>query len=497
VLESVPASASRILLVDPKIRDAVQSALEGAIGIVSLADWLDAYRRLTGEPMSQAESVAEPLAESQFGGTARHSAVGVLLAHDHAAGGELTGVVDLLHELGVPTLEFDPRRDSEARLQTWLCSNLLALVERAETSAAHAHKANARLRADLMALQDGFSAFDSVFYQLGAPAFSRVLAIPAGTQEVSAPEPPAGSEGDGSQPTRDFFVEQVLPVSQRGVGGVELFVTRLPRRSGSSLTIALGDAPHGPAIEALWSDLVAGWNRFVFPRAIDGDRVEAKLSVRTTLVGTDTAGFGLGPPVPLRRFRLSTNGTSPPDSTLAIRVWRGIPGASVPSFERAAPIRGRRSAERLLMPSECPAPELLSVPDGREDFVRAEYWGKENAILVHGTVQGPVTALLRNIPVKSLTGVSAIVQAGHASSPELAFRVGAWPSGTDHGDLANDSAPLWTALPPQQWGETHASLDQPYTGALDLSLTVRAINASASNWAWGLFRGFRLYSDEG
>jgi len=147
------------------------------------------------------------------------------------------------------------------------------------------------------------------------------------------------------------------------------------------------------------------------------------------------------------------------------------------------------------MPSDCPRPELLVAPENRESFVQVDYWEKENAIMVHGTVTGAVTAVLRGVPVEDLVGVTASIHSMHRESPALGYRLALAPAGADREAAADVDALLWTVLLPRQWGETHAFLNEPYSGPLDLLLTVMVANhPGASNWAWGLFRGFRLRS---
>lgn len=456
---------------------AVRSSVELPISIVGLPEWLSAYQALTHE-VSPAPGA--PLALQGQG-----SVVGAVVP----PGTDRQTLVTLAG-LAVPVLELEPGKDAGVVVHGWIQRQLVDRLDRAEAAAAHERSASGRIRADLMKLQDNFSSFDAFFNQLGAPTFSCALDIPIGGQEVVAAEPM-----DAIDPAdeRTFKITQALPISAHGIAGLELHVTRLPQSPDAMLTVALGlDC----SVDVPWSDLSIGWNRLLFPRCLGGERADALISITTTLRVRDSAAFGLGPPTPLARFHLATDGRCPPEATLAIRVWRGVPGATIPPLQRALPKPRGREADRLLLASDCPRPELLSAPDRREDFVNTDFWAREDAIFVHGTMLGPVRAIVRNVEVSGLTGVSAIVNAAHAKSPELGFRLDVAPSGGAE-TLSSDTAHSWTTLLPQQWGEAHAFLDRPHSGAVDLVLTVRTVNATTSNWAWGLFRGFRLLGGEG
>jgi hypothetical protein len=468
---------TEIILADDSLLRRVEEAFTGKIRVASAADWISSYSRIVEGKSSSA------LADIDIG---KDLVVGAVLSDDPAS----ADAKIILERIGIPVFIGAGATD----LHAWLASTVLEKFHKFRIAATEERRASAILRSEYMQLQETFAGLESFVYELGSPLSFVALFFPETPNEVvtaepseTAPFPEAGQYA--------FELRQPLPISLRGVSGVDLYLTRLPQKRQRGLRLSFESAGgEVGAIEIGWSDLSLGWNGLRLPRALSHVCADAFVVLRCELEQRDAAGFALGPPVAVRRLHLSTNGLCPPESILALRVYRGVPGVAVPAVYGSLP-EGAAGTDRstLLLPSQCPRPELQHAPEDREEFVQVDYWANENAIMIHGTTKGPVTAIIRDVKVENVIQVDASVNALHQDSPVLGFRLEVAPSGSVPGH--DEVASHWTVLLPGQWGETRAALNKPFSGSLDFFMTVLvANNPGSSNWAWGLFRAFRLQS---
>lgn len=472
---------AEIILAGASVLRQVEEALDGSIRVVPAANYLSSHNRIVG-----AEGPHDAAPEIDVG---RDIVLAAILGDDPG----LRDSKVILEGLDIPVLTALDGVD----LRAWVTSTVLDKLRDVRGAAADERRASAILRSEYMDLQDKFADLESFFRELGSPPYSVALSFPETPDEVLTA---ALSDTESSEEVGRYTFElrQALPISLVGVSAVALYLTRLPEERNQPLRLSFEDAGRQVGvIEAGWGDVSLGWNSFRLAKALPHLCADASLVVRCDLDQRDAAGFGLAPPAPLQRLHLATNGLCPPGSMLALKVYRGIPGLSVPAVHGSLP-HGRTAPDRstVLLPSHCPRPEIFEAPAERESFVHVDYWANENAIMVHGTTSGPVTAVIRNIAVENVLQVTASVNSLHKESPVLGFRFSVAPAGTppDPDRVAAD----WTVLLPGQWGEARAILDEPYTGALDFYMTVSVTNKPrSSNWAWGLFRAFRLQSASG
>ncbi|MFC7704796.1 DUF6212 domain-containing protein [Plastorhodobacter daqingensis] len=365
-----------------------------------------------------------------------------------------------------------------------LARDLMALLLRdmraAEADAGEARAAAAVLRRENMTLNSRFRAVESFLYALGNPEFSQALSWQGGAASVQM--------APGSS------LSQALPLNAVGIAAVDLWFAEVLGPALSDLEVALVDAAGVRSLlHPLVPDVETGWLRFALSEPLAGQGRDCRLELRWS--GERALRLGLGLPVPDRRFAATTEGRALSE-TLALRVWKSLPGVRLPAPAPILPT-GRLvevgSAE-LVLPARLPAPALLAQPNNVQDHVSSEFWHNENAIIVHPSRQGAVCAIVRDIEVGRVSHVSALVNVGHARAPALNFCIGIAPQGAvDEDGLWQRRMGAWlTGLPAHGWGEVHAFAPEPIEGRMDLLLATALATDGPNDMSWGLFRGFRI-----
>jgi hypothetical protein len=280
---------------------------------------------------------------------------------------------------------------------------------------------------------------------------------------------------------------QILPVWSRGLAAVDLFFTALPELEGSieveivdlgGQTIARA-APRSPRACRL------GANRFDFPAGAGGPDREAILRVRVISAPGTSLGLATGAATAVARFAPRVDGEPVGDRVLAMKIWRGLPGVSLPPAPTFRP-NVRRSS--LVMPADLPEAQKLSAGEGAALSTRAD----RDAILLQASIDGPVLAIVPGLEVEGLVSVSGFVHVPHPSSPTLGFAVAGLPAGEAE-RLAEPASALgdWIFLPANGWGAAHHHFPRPFSGKLDLLLAVSA-TAPGNRHTKGAFRSFRF-----
>jgi len=461
---------SPVVLADPGSVSALAGTFGDAVHLVSITDWLRNCRDST------VPATVGPVSGSDPG---RASVIGAILPE-----GAPEETRSLLRELRIPVLDANSGTD----IRRWLVAALADELCRSRTLAGDALRASARLRRDAMELHDTLAGIEAFLEQLGGPTFADALYLPPTADAISFPEPSAGASAQGEI---EIELAQPLPIPLGGIAAFDLYLVEVPENSANPLRLAVSAAGEEIAsVDVSWRDLSVGWNRVRLPWTCRTSAAQGEVVLTSALAAGDRAAFGLSSSMPLQRSQLRANASVPPGAALALRVWRGIAGTAVPPLAGASP-RPRGTRTVLLMPSDCPRPALLSAPADREDFIHTDYWANENAVLVHGTVKGRVTAILRGISVENLHAVTASVHSAHWHSPVLGYHLAVVPAGVAPPE---EPAGTWTTILPREWGEVHAFLEEPLSGEVDFLLSVMVANGAAkSNWSWGLFRGFRLH----
>ncbi|MFD1911349.1 DUF6212 domain-containing protein [Halodurantibacterium flavum] len=351
----------------------------------------------------------------------------------------------------------------------------------AEEDAAEARAAAALLRKESQALNRQFRSVENFLHALGNPEYSVALSWPAGPSVIEL------AEGQ--------TLTQKLPVNVLGTAAADLWLPEgllTPDALEIQLLDTAGNA-YGlsPLLPAAGAG--AGWLRFVLPEPVNS--LPADCSLRMTWAGADTLAIGLGLPVPDVAFAAHA-GTLAQPATLALRLWKSLPGVRLPPVTPLTP-SGQMTglqAGALILPSALPAPAIFSQPSSATDFMAVEFWHKEDAVFIHPSASGAVCAIIRDIEVGSVTHLSALVNVGHDRSPVLNFAIGAAPQGAVDADgyWQRRLGPWLTGLPPRAWGEAHCIPVEPVEGRMDILLAVTLAGGGPNDMSWGMFRGFRI-----
>lgn len=378
---------------------------------------------------------------------------------------------------GVPLIEFDPKRPKLVLEQ--LTALLVQRLNRCETASAASRDAAALLRRENISGTTRFREIESFLHSLGNPHVSRSLSW----------EP----QGAMAEMPADMVVVQHLPVNVVSVTAIDLWLPERLQSQNCALDVALMDSAGERHVMTEVTDTLkigSGWVRFALPMAVAGDARNCSLVLRN--LGPARLAVGLGMRMPDPRFSAQGDGM-PGDQVLALRVWKALAGAAIPDH-RGGPLIDphQELTASVLQASDLPAPELFASPALAQDYVTADFWAAEDVIMVHPSRSGTVCAVIRDVPMRGLRQLTALVTTGHARSPNLNFAIGVTP----HGALGRDGfwescmGPWVHGLPAHGWAQVHCVPSTPIDRA-DIYLATSLAQDIPNDHSWGLFRSFR------
>ncbi|TGN68016.1 hypothetical protein E4L95_02895 [Paracoccus liaowanqingii] len=383
---------------------------------------------------------------------------------------------------GLPVIEVDP--DHPELLAERVTALLVERLQRSETAAAASREAAALLRRENISGAGRFREIESFLYALGNPHVAQSLNWePSG----AVAELPA----DGS-------VVQHLPLNIVSITAIDLWLPERLHVRNCEIRVSLQDSSGDEHALAEIPDemrIGSGWVRFALPMALQGDARNCSLILRNA--GPARLMVGLGMRMPDARFTAQGD-TMPGDQVLALRVWKALAGASIPERRDAPMIDPRlEMTASLLQPSALPAPEIFGMPSSATDYITADFWAAEDAIMVHPSRSGAVCAVIRDVPMRGLLQLSAVVNTGHARSPNLNFAIGVTP----HRAIGRDG--IWEScmgswvhgLPANGWGQVHCVPKGPIERA-DIYLATSLAQDMPNEHSWGLFRSFRAVTGQ-
>ncbi|WP_304617902.1 DUF6212 domain-containing protein [Paracoccus sp. (in: a-proteobacteria)] len=379
----------------------------------------------------------------------------------------------------LPVIEVDPASPERAS------QNLFGLLSQrmlaAERELGEMRAASAMLRREGQSDKTRFRAIESFLYALGEPQIARILSWE-----------PTGVIG---HMTRDTVLLQRLPIDAVSITAVDLWLPDLPRNRDLGLTVAVIDA-NGETLEMTEAyggqETRSGWVRYLLDAPLPGDPRNCSLMLRYT--GAARLAVGMGPRVPDPRFAAKGDGFDN-DMVLALRVWKAVAGASLPDEPLVlhSPLGDGRHA-RFLSAGELPEPELFAKPASATDYVTADYWENEDAIMVHPSRSGPVCAVLRDVALPRLSHITAVVTVGHPQAPNLNLAVGVAPAGLvgRDGFWQGRIGPWVHGLPALGWAQAHCVPSEPIRDRADIFLAASLAHDGPNDLSWALFRGLRV-----
>jgi len=142
-------------------------------------------------------------------------------------------------------------------------------------------------------------------------------------------------------------ISQILPVPSSGVSGVAVHVEKLASRPDLKLRaqlVTLEDLRIVDTWQISTGDLTTGWNIFGLSRSSAGLRRTLEFRIQVEEADDDVPLLSVGGLQPIEMFQVRDAGTAVPvlKNSLALQVWGGIPGVSMPSHANYIPAQSRQ-----------------------------------------------------------------------------------------------------------------------------------------------------------
>lgn len=356
-------------------------------------------------------------------------------------------------------------------------------------------------------LQNRFAALESFIDRQGLQPFEcAFINPPAGDEPGLADQGTASPVPNVLEMATGGIISQILPVASLGVSAIALHVARAQPHSDATLNLALQSIEDGRLIEH-WSvtagDLPVGWTTLALRHAISGLRRTLRLSIAVEGDRTSLPALSLGGAQPLDLFRLQDVELqqSIAASSLAMRIFVGLPGVAPPSPDGVAPQsrNGQGGQGGGLLERPLPADLLRGVQQARLDadaspFEGVAYLDGERIVSCHPPAFGMTIARLpQGCPAGTLR-LSANLLVDHAQSRDVEFAL-----------LATDDEgrviPLLSAVTEPMAGEgfsgwVRVPAKQPRFASLfmagdetarDLYLATRMVEPGNHDFAWARF----------
>ena len=478
---------ARLAVVAPReLLQEIRGQAGEALGLIELETWIDANDRLAGAGAGE----APPPGTSEV---LNATVIGVIVPGPPAS--ERVGRAhELAAALSLPVYFQTPDPAGGQGALGLILEQLTSRLGSAQRAAALERAASARIRREFMDIQRDFTELEDFLYSLGAPRFSIALQVQAEGGEIGIPGvPDASAQADGPASSRSEIL-QPLPVSPRGLVAVDLQFTEVTGAGRIELALVdTGGVTIAQAAERALAACRLGMNRFRFESGARGPDTHALLRLRVTIPLGGSISLATGPATAVPRFAPTVNGRSAGDRVLAMTLWRGLAGVSLPRLATdVAPHQPDAARSYLMTPADMPAAQQLRAPLEGGGPTGPRPAPDRNAIIMRPSVNGPTLAIVPGIQVERLISVSAAVHVRSPSSPTVAFAVAALPQG-EAAQLSEPAAALgeWLQLPARGWGEAHHQLGRPFTGTVDLLLAVAAAGPSESR-VEAEFRSFRF-----
>lgn len=473
---------NNILIASKNVCSHVEKIFDGVFVVRPVEDWVSEMHGLLADDDGASESAGPLVDPSGL----------VLIGKANGSSDVFEQARTLATDCGIPV--FEERELDALTITKWMLIQAIAQRASARQFSAQSRASAAMLRVENESLQRKFEALEGFLFNLGGPRHSKALELSPGNAEVTlvADETMvADPSATNACPAVEFV--QRLPVSARGLIAIDIYCTHATDAGAGKLCLSfhdLADCTLGDAASLPLSEIGFGWNRLSLPFAIDSPDCEPQLKFKLECEDSEaTLSLALASPVPIAHFRVRSPEGPAGDAPLALRAWRGLAGARLPSVQGVG-----EDGYVYLGADQVPRPRLLKADDPDMGFEPVEHWPKQNGILVHPPAQGLTVGIVENVPAGTVTGVSGVVNVEGAGSAPLDFAMVVVPAG-----FAARKQPLppfksWLTLAAKEWGEVHASMDHAMIGPVDLILATRVASGSGNSMAWALFRGFRLHT---
>jgi hypothetical protein len=238
-------------------------------------------------------------------------------------------------------------------------------------------------------LQNRFAAIETFLHRHGLQPFDLTFS----NEPVSNPSQPnvlADASVEG--------ISQILPVASSGISAIAIHFERLARHGDAELHAQLVGLEDLRIIDT-WavplSQCGTGWNFLGLTRTLSGLRRTVELRLRVTGSEDELPLLSLGGLQPLDMFQVRDAANKLPllKNSLAMQVWCGLPGATLPAWANYVPAQSRQNAAGGFkeLPIAPGVLELVSHANSDEvsfDFPAILALPKERAIACHPPTNG-------------------------------------------------------------------------------------------------------------
>ena len=386
-------------------------------------------------------------------------------------------VIDLIESLHAPI--WAPQ--SDIPLEQQILNHISQFAIRQMKEASDLRAAAAELRRQHSDMQSRFYQFENFIYDCLAPKYVLHHTWKATDQSIEL---------------SDQALRQALPIPSQALAAIDISVVDITGEGGDLvLTVerAVGGAIAEPVAINLYPEY-RGWARFHFAKALDGlpEDMVAKFEYR----GAGSVRLTTSIASPIAKFQLQSGDQTQP-SPLAIRVFKGLPGAKLPGTHspRVAPPLDNKP--RLFSAFDVSPAELLPeapnviVERNAADFYNVEYWQDQNAFMVHPSIHFPVVGIAKGLMASRMTRMTSTIQIARHDTDTIAFAIGAAPMGkVTNSDEALDFLGPWRVLNPGDWGVCEKMFEVPIEGPFDLLMATSMEGHGSNENGWAMFRDF-------
>lgn len=224
-------------------------------------------------------------------------------------------------------------------------SSVLALVAEHVKSAARrlvlSNRELRTLRSMNDDLQNRFAAIESFLNRNGLQPLDLVFSNEPAENPLNANVLASASQ-DG--------ISQILPVPSSGVSGVSVHVDQPCARQDLKLRaqlVTLEDLRIVDSWQISSGDLAGGWNIFGLSKSTAGLNRTLEFRLQIEEADEDTPRLSLGSLQPIEMFQVrdASNGMPVLKNSLALQVWGGIPGVSMPSSANYIPAQSQQLSQ--------------------------------------------------------------------------------------------------------------------------------------------------------
>lgn len=303
---------------------------------------------------------------------------------------------------------------------------------------------------------------------------------------------------EGRLSSNDGKLRQVLPCSTDGLIAIELNIARAESLGEGSMlikAIATENEEEVGSWEKSYADLRDGWNLFELERAVDGPRRTLAVSVQTFTRKGSAPALNVGAPHPAQEFW--TTGPKGPltRGTLAIRLYRSIPGTA-PSQTVGFSTGANRVHTELssVFPSHLfkEAQQVSPTPDSnRHSAPTVEVIDAGRALQVHPVPDTVSIARLGPVTLDDVHMIWAEVCTEHPEAKELEYALLVSRGKDSWKDLLTPrrlkSIPGfsgWNRIPPSSPSQVRVLFSAPLSGTHYMFLATRCPRRSDTRYGW-------------